>query len=267
MAVRPHIDNSTHLLSFASGIDPDGMITVTINPNQILIVENVRIDISRFNENRRSFAISEKKLYHIRFSLNGKTFNNYNPPSRVSFYLIEADNMQYNPYNIDGMSSFRFKEIIDDDAILAVIDNRDSLIKIIPVFNDREGGVGGGSGPVGQIVDSDVVIMQPVDDIQSTTVHDALIEISAEHSALDHVHPSLVVINEQLNGVNGQNTEFILKNSFMAGSSSVYLNGVRLRNGEMYDYYENPTFNSIIFNDIPWQGDIVLVDYIKSLSV
>lgn len=69
------------------------------------------------------------------------------------------------------------------------------------------------------------------------------------------------VTDEVPGGTIGVSSTFTLKDQPVAGTVSVYRNGIRQVNGVSYDYTVG--INSITFNtgSIPVTGDIVLVDY------
>jgi hypothetical protein len=62
--------------------------------------------------------------------------------------------------------------------------------------------------------------------------------------------------------MNNAKTTFVLASGFMAKSTAVYLNGMRLRNGEGFDYKEM-NGNTLVLTEAPWIDDIITVDYIK----
>jgi hypothetical protein len=62
---------------------------------------------------------------------------------------------------------------------------------------------------------------------------------------------------------NSTNKTFILSSNYIAGSTRVYMNGIRLTPGAEYDYVEAGT-NQITFANAPDPGDLIVVDYIKS---
>lgn len=61
---------------------------------------------------------------------------------------------------------------------------------------------------------------------------------------------------------NSINKTFILSSNYIAGSTRVYINGIRLTPGAEYDYVEGGT-NQITFTNAPDPGDLIVVDYIK----
>lgn len=58
------------------------------------------------------------------------------------------------------------------------------------------------------------------------------------------------------------NKVFTLANSFIAGTTRVFVNGIRLTPGASYDYTEANN-NQIVFTNAPDLGDLITVDYIK----
>lgn len=61
---------------------------------------------------------------------------------------------------------------------------------------------------------------------------------------------------------NSINTAFSTSNNFVAGSTKVYRNGLRMTKGVGYDYQETGT-NQITFTNAPDNGDLLIIDYIK----
>lgn len=67
--------------------------------------------------------------------------------------------------------------------------------------------------------------------------------------------------NEVLTGgVNGSNTNFTTAAEFSPGSTRVFYNGIKLRNGGSYDYTETGA-DTIHLNFIPQVGDELIVEY------
>lgn len=62
---------------------------------------------------------------------------------------------------------------------------------------------------------------------------------------------------------NSSNKVYTLTNNFQAGSTKVYVNGIRYSPGINNDYVETAP-NQITFTNAPDSGDLILVDYIKS---
>jgi hypothetical protein len=62
---------------------------------------------------------------------------------------------------------------------------------------------------------------------------------------------------------NSVNKTFVLSANYIAGTTKVYMNGIRLTPGAEYDYVEAGT-NQITFTNAPDPGDLIVVDYIKS---
>jgi len=61
--------------------------------------------------------------------------------------------------------------------------------------------------------------------------------------------------------INGSNTVFTTANSFVTGSTRVYLNGIRQKKT---DDYTETAGNQFSFVSAPLTGDNLIVDYIKS---
>lgn len=59
------------------------------------------------------------------------------------------------------------------------------------------------------------------------------------------------------------NTIFTTSNNFIAGTTKVYRNGLRMTRGVGYDYTETGT-NQITFLQAPDSGDLLIIDYIKN---
>lgn len=62
--------------------------------------------------------------------------------------------------------------------------------------------------------------------------------------------------------IGGGNVVFTLAHNYIAGSTKVYLNGLRQRPGVSNDYIETGS-NIITFNNAPIAGDEILCDYLK----
>jgi hypothetical protein len=60
----------------------------------------------------------------------------------------------------------------------------------------------------------------------------------------------------------GINTIFSTSNNFIAGTTKVYRNGLRMTKGVGYDYVESG-LNQITFLQAPDLGDLLVIDYIK----
>jgi len=62
---------------------------------------------------------------------------------------------------------------------------------------------------------------------------------------------------------NSVNTVYTTSQNFVSGSTRVFVNGVRQSRGGIYDYTETAA-NQITFNYAPDNGDLIVIDYIKS---
>lgn len=62
---------------------------------------------------------------------------------------------------------------------------------------------------------------------------------------------------------NSINKVFTLSANYVAGTTRVFINGIRLTPGASYDYTESAA-NQITFTNAPDAGDLIVVDYIKS---
>ena len=62
---------------------------------------------------------------------------------------------------------------------------------------------------------------------------------------------------------NSVNKIFTLSQSFISGTTRVFVNGIRYTPGASYDYVETGT-NQITFTNAPDSGDLITVDYIKA---
>lgn len=62
---------------------------------------------------------------------------------------------------------------------------------------------------------------------------------------------------------NSVNKVFTLTQNFVAGSTRVFVNGIRYTRGASYDYVETGT-NQITFTNAPDSGDLIVVDYVKA---
>ena len=70
--------------------------------------------------------------------------------------------------------------------------------------------------------------------------------------------------DQSITGVrNGTNKMFAVSSAFLPGSTRVFVNGLRYSRGAEYDYVESGN-NQIIFTNAPDNGDIIIVEYIKS---
>jgi hypothetical protein len=61
----------------------------------------------------------------------------------------------------------------------------------------------------------------------------------------------------------GINNIFVTTNNFVAGSTKIYRNGLRMTRGVGYDYNETGA-NQITFTQAPDSGDLLIIDYIKN---
>jgi hypothetical protein len=87
----------------------------------------------------------------------------------------------------------------------------------------------------------------------------ALLPTLAQKQALDAAGAS--VFNETPAGaLNGVNMTFTLSHSFIAGSTQVYLNGMRQRLGVGWDYTESAP-NQVVFSSPLVSTDSLIVDY------
>ena len=62
---------------------------------------------------------------------------------------------------------------------------------------------------------------------------------------------------------NSVNKIFTLSQNFVAGSTRVFVNGIRYTRGSSYDYVESAS-NQITFTNAPDSGDLIVVDYVKA---
>jgi hypothetical protein len=71
------------------------------------------------------------------------------------------------------------------------------------------------------------------------------------------------VENEVPSGViDGMNATFSTSQVFRAGTTRLYLNGVRQRTGASFDYVESGSSN-VVFSLAPKAGDTLLIDYTR----
>ena len=70
------------------------------------------------------------------------------------------------------------------------------------------------------------------------------------------------VYNEVPNGIqNATNLIFTTANLFVAGSTKLYKNGLRLKPGSGNDYTESNSFNQVAFINPPFPTDNILIEY------
>ena len=62
---------------------------------------------------------------------------------------------------------------------------------------------------------------------------------------------------------NSVNKIFTLSQSFISGTTRVFVNGIRYTPGATYDYVETGN-NQITFTNAPDNGDLIVVDYVKA---
>lgn len=83
---------------------------------------------------------------------------------------------------------------------------------------------------------------------------------------LENINASqnIYVDNEIPNGnIDGANVTFTTHYNYKPGTTKVFLNGMRQREGVVYDYHENGT-NEIEFAEAPSGADTIIIDYIKN---
>lgn len=74
---------------------------------------------------------------------------------------------------------------------------------------------------------------------------------------------SIVIDNETPGGsINNINVNFTTYYNYKPGTTKIWLNGIRQREGIGYDYIENGT-NSIVYGSPPMVGDTLTIDYTK----
>lgn len=87
-----------------------------------------------------------------------------------------------------------------------------------------------------------------------------------KNASLSVVAPSVLQSDYDANIVgnrNSVNKTFTLSSNFVAGTTRVFVNGIRYTPGASYDYVEQGT-NQITFTIPPDLGDLLVVDYIKA---
>lgn len=111
-------------------------------------------------------------------------------------------------------------------------------------------------------------------------IHDVLITSAADkqilyrdgatslwkNGSLSLVAPSVFQSDYDANIIgnrNSTNKTFTLSANFVAGTTRVFVNGIRYTPGSSYDYVEQGT-NQITFTIPPDAGDLLVVDYIKA---
>jgi len=142
--IYPFSENSDGLARFNKN---ETKKRVCINEGQIFRIQGYRIGTT----NRRDlcFTVEPNNVYHFRYSWGGEPFNNYTPPLE-SFYLVNVNDVQYNPLGLDA-----FDKAFDTtytDMWLAVVEvDAAGAITITPIENKpkvdeviEEGGTGGG---------------------------------------------------------------------------------------------------------------------------
>ncbi len=106
---------------------------ITIEDNQNFKIKNVVVNTSEIATEKKTFTIpNTTKTYHLRFSLTGTLFNNYNPES-MKFYLIDTTNTSYNPSALPADdASF---SSTNTDMLVATIKEVATVLTVIPVAN------------------------------------------------------------------------------------------------------------------------------------
>lgn len=75
----------------------------------------------------------------------------------------------------------------------------------------------------------------------------------------------VVVASETPGGlINSLNKLFTTFFVYKPGTTQLYLNGVRQREGVGFDYVENVAHTNVTFDLAPEPGDVLLIDYIKA---
>lgn len=234
MENRPHIENANHTLTVQSLGD-----SIVVAPDQVMVLEDVRVNTGLFPDNARTFTLLGNKVYHLRFSLNGESINSL-PLQKLSFYVVEGINGAYNPVGLDPLVPSNFMTD-GSDMLIAIVDTAGGTAAVTPVVNDREA----------------------IETHAHTHTHTA-----AEISGLDavtsqHYHPTGIISDEAAVGaVNGANAVFTTASEFQPGTLVVFLNGLRQLNA---DYAENGR-TGFTLAVAPLTGDAVTVDYVKYMA-
>lgn len=104
-----------------------------------------------------------------------------------------------------------------------------------------------------------------LDDVK-TNLDDVKTKLDTANSTLSDIldKTDVYVIGEVPTGdIDGINDTFTTFNTFKPGTTHVYINGIRLREGVGFDYVEEVDHVTLTFSTIPQIGDTLLVDYTK----
>jgi len=116
-------------------ITNNGDGTVTINPNQEFLIQDVKLNTSRWPAAQRTFTVSPSTTYHLRFSLNGRPINNYTP-QKLSFYLVNVNDANSNPNSVDEADP-QFDTQYDDMLIAKISADANGNITITSLKNKK----------------------------------------------------------------------------------------------------------------------------------
>jgi len=109
--------------------------TITINSNQEFFVQDVKLNTSRWGDSERTFSVNASTTYHLRFSLNGKQINNFTP-KRLSFYIVDVSDTNYNPNGVDETDT-QFDTKYDDMLIAKITTDSNNAITIVNLKNKK----------------------------------------------------------------------------------------------------------------------------------
>jgi hypothetical protein len=206
--------------------------------------------------------------------LNGMKVEIANPEMKVTnwpnhFKIAEAIDINepawYKAVDEKGLArkiALGFKEILKTTIIqisadrhklpsnalaVKIVDEKGRYVNMTPQAQQliRAGGGGDGGGTTGGALE--------------TTQQLVLAELQNINAS-----QNVYVDNEIPNGnIDGVNTTFTTHYNYKPGTTKVFLNGMRQREGVVYDYYENGT-NEIEFAEAPSGADTIIIDYIKN---
>lgn len=109
-------------------------------------------------------------------------------------------------------------------------------------------GVGGGLTSDSGVIVFDHLIDTPITKVGETLKH---IRVNAEETALEYIAINNLYTETPTGTINGTNKQFTVTKVFIAGSTSVYLNGLKQKIDAGNDYIEDGGLSSITFEVAP----------------